>query len=164
MNYLHDRYRKANKISDNDMLYTLSLFSLEPIRWTRKYEWRSLTDIERCAMGVYWKDLGEVMEIPYGALNSSKLGWRDGLHWLEELEEWSLAYEKEHMVPAAVNAKLASSTLDIALFNVPFKLRGVGRKLAATLLESRLRRAMVYVLTGVAIRSTKAIANVIHLV
>jgi hypothetical protein len=93
-------------------------------------------------MGVYWKDLGEVMEIPFDALKSTKVGWRDGLHWLEELEEWSSAYENEHMVPADVNAKLASSTLDIALFNVPVKLRGAARKFAVTLLEPRLRRAM----------------------
>jgi hypothetical protein len=145
MNYLHDRYRKANKISDNDMLYTLSLFVLEPMRWVRKYEWRSLTDVERCAIGVYWKDLGEVMDIPYDALKSSKDGWRDGLHWVEEIEEWSLAYERDHMVPAASNAKLAESTLDVALTNVPARLRGGARKLAITLLEPQLRKAMMFV-------------------
>jgi hypothetical protein len=53
MNYLHGRYIKAGKISNDDMLYTLSLFVLEPIRWTAKYEWRGVTDFERCAMGVY---------------------------------------------------------------------------------------------------------------
>ena len=58
MNYLHGRYIKAGKISNDDMLYTLSLFVLEPIRWTAKYEWRCVTDLERCAMGMCWKDLG----------------------------------------------------------------------------------------------------------
>lgn len=53
MNYLHGRYIKAGKISNDDMLYTLSLFVLEPIRWTAKYEWRTVTDFERCAMGIY---------------------------------------------------------------------------------------------------------------
>ena len=45
-------YRKANLISNDDMLYTLGLFALEPIRWISMYEWRSLTDMERCAMSV----------------------------------------------------------------------------------------------------------------
>jgi hypothetical protein len=52
MNYMHNRYQKAGKISNDDMLYTLSLFVLEPERWIRQYEWRSLTPMEKCAMYV----------------------------------------------------------------------------------------------------------------
>jgi hypothetical protein len=143
MNYLHGRYTKAGKISNEDILYTLSLFVLEPIRWTSKFEWRHVTDLEKCAMGVYWKDLGEAMEISYVPLASSKAGWRDGLHWLEELEVWSLAYEIVKMVPAEANAKLARSTFDIALFNLPASLKPPGYKMASCLLEPRLRTAMM---------------------
>jgi hypothetical protein len=50
MNYLHSRYQKAGKISNDDMLYTLSLFVLEVKRWVGLYEWRSLTPLEICAM------------------------------------------------------------------------------------------------------------------
>jgi hypothetical protein len=50
MNYLHGRYQKAGKISNDDMLYTLSLFILEVDRWVGMYEWRSLTPLEVCAM------------------------------------------------------------------------------------------------------------------
>lgn len=50
MNYLHGRYQKANKISNDDMLYTLSLFILEVERWVRLYEWRKLTPMEICAL------------------------------------------------------------------------------------------------------------------
>lgn len=49
MNYLHSRYQKAGKISNDDMLYTLSLFVLEVERWVGLYEWRSLTPLEICA-------------------------------------------------------------------------------------------------------------------
>ena len=38
MNHLHPRYLKAGKISNDDMLYTLSLFALEPVRWVNRYE------------------------------------------------------------------------------------------------------------------------------
>jgi hypothetical protein len=64
MNYLHDRFLKASKILNDDMLYTLSLFVLEPIRWTSRFEWRDITDLERCVMGVYWKDLSKAIEYP----------------------------------------------------------------------------------------------------
>lgn len=144
MNYLHGRYRKAGKISNDDMLYTLSLFMLEPIRWTSRFEWRHLTDLERCAMGVYWKDLGEAMEISYDRLPSSASGWHDGLHWLEEVEAWSLAYEKENMVPAVSNEELAKATFDIALFNFPKFLKPIGYQIASSPLEPRLLKAMRY--------------------
>ncbi|KAK2757256.1 hypothetical protein FQN54_004770 [Arachnomyces sp. PD_36] len=143
MNYLHSRYRKSSKISDNDMLYTLSLFALEPVRWVGRYEWRELTDLERCALGVFWKDLGEAMEIPYDALRPGEDGFRDGLHWMEQINQWSLRYEKKYMDPAPTNAKLLASTMDVALFYVPVMFRGVAEKLISTLLEPRLRIAMM---------------------
>ncbi len=63
-NFLHAPYRRAGKISDGDMLYTLSLFVLEPMHWTDKYEWRRLTDMERGAMVIFWKALGEDLWSP----------------------------------------------------------------------------------------------------
>lgn len=147
MNFLHGKYIQSSKISNDDMLYTLSLFVLEPLRWTEKFEWRRVTDVERCAMGVYWRDLGEAMNIHYEPLVSSPSNkeprWRDGLHWLEELERWSLAYEKEKMVPDEANAKLARATFDIGLFNLPQWMKPFGYKIASCLLEPRLRRAML---------------------
>lgn len=50
MNYLHSRYQKANKISNDDMLYTLSLFVLEVERWIRQWDWRSMTPMEICGL------------------------------------------------------------------------------------------------------------------
>jgi hypothetical protein len=49
MNYIHSQYQKAGKISNEDMLYTLSVFITEPIRWINDYEWRPMTDMEVCA-------------------------------------------------------------------------------------------------------------------
>ena len=85
------------------------------------------------------------MDISYDLLTSSSSGWKDGLHWLEDLESWSLVYEAEHMTPSASNAKLAQATLNVALTNVPAKIRPLGTQIAATLFEPRLRQAMMYV-------------------
>ncbi|KAB5570441.1 hypothetical protein GE09DRAFT_707736 [Coniochaeta sp. 2T2.1] len=141
INFLHDRYRRAGKISDDDMLYTLSLFALEPGRWVARYDWRCLTDVERCAMGVFWRDLGQAMEIPFDALGAAA-GAVDGLTWLEALDAWSGQYEKRGMRPAETNEKVARATLDIALFNVPIWMRGFSLGLVTSLLEPRLRCAM----------------------
>jgi hypothetical protein len=53
MNYLHSRYQKAGKISNDDMLFTLSLFITEVERWVGLYEWRNLSPMEICAMYVF---------------------------------------------------------------------------------------------------------------
>jgi hypothetical protein len=124
MNFLHGHYRKAGKISDDDMLYTLSLFALGPSRWTARFEWRSPTKAGRCALGVFWRDLGDAMEIPYDRLKSHIGSDReDGLTWLEALEAWSVEYEMNHMVPVESNEAVSRATLDVALFNVPALLR-----------------------------------------
>ncbi|KAH9883348.1 hypothetical protein F4778DRAFT_46998 [Xylariomycetidae sp. FL2044] len=144
MNYLHGRYRKSGKITDDDMLYTLGLFALEPVRWNSMYDWRSLTDIEKCALGVFWRDLGEAMEITYDQLQPFvRLGFDDGLAWLDALQKWCDRYEESHMVPADTNRDVSKATLDIAVFNIPIRLRGVAIKAVAAMLEPRLRKAMM---------------------
>jgi len=42
MNWLHKHY----KIENEDLLYTLSVYVSEPERWIRKYDWRSMTELE----------------------------------------------------------------------------------------------------------------------
>jgi hypothetical protein len=142
MNYLHDRYRKAGKISDPDMLYTLGLFALEPSRWASRYDWRAPTDLERCALGVFWRDMGESMGIPYDCLERYKGPHDDGLGWLEALDKWSVAYEEDFMVPADSNEKVAASTLNILTFNTPESWRPYVLSLISAVLEPRLLTAM----------------------
>jgi hypothetical protein len=143
MNYLHSRYQKSGKITNSDMLYTLSVFALEPVRWVRKYEWRAMTDIEICACGTFWKAMGDAMLISFDDLPSSPTGWTDGLHWLEEIETWSLKYEASNMVPAPTNKQLAESHLDVLFLNLPARLNLVGKKVVSLFLEGRLRAAMM---------------------
>ncbi|KAJ9657540.1 hypothetical protein H2201_008141 [Coniosporium apollinis] len=142
MNYLHSRYQRSGKITDADMLYTLSLFALEPSRWIQRYEWRDLTDLEVCASGTFWKAMGDAMLIPYDVLPSSKSGWEDGLHWLEEVEAWSTRYEEENMVYADTNSQLANAHLEVIFLSLPPRLMYVGRRVISVILGERLRRAM----------------------
>lgn len=83
--------------------------------------------------------------ISFVELPSSKSGWKDGLHWLEEIKEWSLRYEEINMVPAKTNSQLANSHLDLLFFGIPNDITYLGKKSVAVLLGDRLRRAMMYV-------------------
>lgn len=142
MNFLHSHYRTSGKITNDDFLYTLSIFALEPSRWINRYEWRSLSDMEMCACGTYWKSMGDSMMISYTRLPSSANGWQDGLHWQEELKYWSDAYEEAHMVPADANRQLADSQIDTLLSKWPAKYRDPCKMMVAVLLGDRLRRSM----------------------
>lgn len=143
MNYLHEGYRKGGKILDDDMLYTLSLFALEPVKWIERYEWRTLSQLEKCAVGTYWKSIGDAMGISYAALPSGREGFRDGIHWLEEVDDWSGRYEAEKMVPAKTNRQTADGTTEVVLWMVPGFLKPLGMSFVSYMMDERLREAML---------------------
>ncbi|EGE01608.1 hypothetical protein TEQG_00654 [Trichophyton equinum CBS 127.97] len=143
MNNIHQTYQRAGKISNDDLLYTLGLFAYLPVRWVGKYDWRELTDMEKCALGTFWKDIGDCMEIDYSQLPSFKSGWKDGLHWLEEVTEWGDRYEEKNMVPCASNQLVALSAIGIILYIVPDFLKPTAKKMIFALLEDRMIKALM---------------------
>jgi hypothetical protein len=143
--FLHKGYRASGKILEADMLYTLSLFAIEPIRFVKFFEWREMTEMERCAVGTYWKSLGDALDISYSALPSGNIGFRDGIHWLEEVSAWSHAYEVQHMKPHPRNKEIAEKTIDILLYNLPGFMKPLGLYLVSHLMDDCLRSAMMYV-------------------
>ncbi|KAG8528955.1 uncharacterized protein KY384_006644 [Bacidia gigantensis] len=144
MNFLHAQYQKSGKISNDDMLYTLGILALEPLRWINRYEWRSLTELERCALDTFWKHMGDAMRIEYTKLPSAANGWQDGLHWLDEVQDWSNQYEEAHMIPAGTNKLLADSQFNYLLPTWPVKYRYIYKKIIVVFLGHRLRRSMMY--------------------
>ena len=142
MNYLHAGYIKAGKIKSNDMLYTLSVFALEPVRWVNKYEWRQFSDLELCASGTFWKAMGDKMEIDFSPLPSSEKGWTDGLQWLIEVQTWSEQYERENMTPSETNNQLALAHLDVIFINLSKSLNMLGKQAVSVIVGERLRNAM----------------------
>jgi hypothetical protein len=140
--YLHSGYRASGKILDDDMLFTLALFAIQPIRFINQYEWRQLSEMERCAIGTFWKSAGDALDISYDKLPSGKTGFRDGLHWLEELDAWSEEYEKKFMVPHVKNRELADQTTAVLLFMLPSMLHPFGLQAVSFMMDDRLRKAM----------------------
>ncbi|KAI1308316.1 hypothetical protein F5Y03DRAFT_393551 [Xylaria venustula] len=141
-NYLHNIYRRAGRISNDDMLYTLSLFTLEPMRWTAEYDWRPLSDMERCALATCFKVWGEDLEIGYESLPSHPSGWIDGLHWLEELDDWSKKYEERCVEASDTNVEVVNATRELMLCQIPGSLHGVLWGIVAILLGPRVQKAM----------------------
>lgn len=148
MNYIHSQYQKSGKIRDDDLLYTLALFAREPARWIDQYEWRKLEDFEKCAIGTFWKAVGDAMGIGYQQLRNGGEGgegWMDGLQWLDELKEWSAEYERRYMVPDKNNQKTADQTVAILLYSLPKFVKPHGRRIVSALMDDRLRTAIMYV-------------------
>ena len=143
MNYIHSVYQQAGKITNDDLLYTLSLFALEPAKWINKYEWRALTSMEECAIGTFWKSIGDSMLLDYGSMSGSEEGWIDGLDWLDDVRTWSQEYEKRHMVPNPDNKKVADETVVLLLWIVPRCLQRFGRGAVCALIDDRLRNAIM---------------------
>jgi hypothetical protein len=155
MNYLHSYYQRSGRISNDDMLYTLALFALEPIRWINRYEWRQLSDLEKCATGTFWKSIGDAMGISYDPLvaqssndpdhhSTSKNPFIDGLHWLDQLANWAEAYEQRTMIFNPNNHHLANETTRLLLWVVPAPLKPAGKAIVSALMDNRLRSAMMY--------------------
>ncbi|PYI12527.1 hypothetical protein BO78DRAFT_392369 [Aspergillus sclerotiicarbonarius CBS 121057] len=142
--WVHSSYRASGKILEDDMLYTLGLFATQPIEFVEKYEWRSLSDLEKCAIGTFWKSLGDSLDISYDALPSGKTGFRDGLQWLEEIMAWSDDYEARCMVPHVKNREIADQTIAVLLYMVPKPLQKIGLNLVTFMMDDRLRRAMLF--------------------
>ena len=127
MNYIHSVHQKNGRISNDDMLYTLSLFAREPVRWVKEYEWRNLSDMEVCAIGTFWKAIGDAMNIDMSPLPGGKKGWKHGLQWHEEIDAWSEQYEKDKMVPDPNNRKTADQTIELLIWAMPAFLKPIGR-------------------------------------
>lgn len=141
--WVHSSYRASGKILEDDMVYTLGLFAVQPVRFINKYEWRQLTDVEKCAIGTFWKSVGDGLEISWDVLPSGKTGFRDGLHWLEEIAAWSDDYEVRCMVPAVSNRETADQTTAVILYLVPRPLHSLGLKFVSFMMDDRLRKAMM---------------------
>jgi len=145
LNQIHGHYIKKGLILNDDMLYTLALAMREPCSWIDRYEWRSLTDLERCAMGLYHQHWGQMMHIDFSALpeihGSEKQ--RNGLQFFGDLCTRIDKYEEKYLVPAASNHTLAVSTAALLLHSFPLLLQLVLTRVMTAAMDDRLREAII---------------------
>ena len=144
--FLHSGYQASGKILDADLLYTLALFAVQPVRFIENFEWRTLSDLELCAIGTFWKSLGDALGISSEILPSGKTGFKDGMQWLEEVDVWSQDYEAKYMVPDPKNRESADQATAVLLYNLPKFLHPIGLQFTSYMMDDRLRKAMLYVI------------------
>jgi hypothetical protein len=138
----HDRYRRANKITDQDLLHTLGDGLAEILNVIEREEWRNLTDVEKCALGIFHKNLGEDMGIPFDPLPSQAEGWKDGLHFGLELQKWTVGYEEEVAKPTATNDQYVRVYVDSALSSLPSFARSLVRQILGADLDDVMRTSL----------------------
>lgn len=102
-------------------------------------EWRQLTDVEKCALGVFHKNLGEDMGIPFDVLPSHAEGWKDGLHFALELRAWTIYYEETVARPTATNDQYVRVYVDSAL---PDFIKPVVRQMLGDDLDDVMRTSL----------------------
>jgi hypothetical protein len=127
MNAMHGRFR----IDNGDMLYVLTTFMCEPIRWLDRFGRRSMTDNEQRAWFLYYRALGERMgitELPAG---------------LADAMRWNRAYEDAKFRFADTNKRIAAATSNLLLgFYVPRWLFWLGRPAVRAFMDHALLDAM----------------------
>jgi hypothetical protein len=151
LNEIHAQYPT---ISNDDFLYTLSVFVVQPARFMESYEWRPLITAEQEALYLWFADLGKRMHI------------KNIPDSFKAMCEWHDNYEAKSMRYAKGNQRVANATLDLLcsaverapLFSYIFQLlryvgagslvdvftyfpRKVVRHGAISMMDARLREA-----------------------
>ncbi|CAK7212454.1 hypothetical protein SCUCBS95973_001468 [Sporothrix curviconia] len=162
MNYLHSKYLAAGQIRNGDLLCTLAACITEPIRFIGRYEWRALTDVEQCALGVFWRGIGEAMGISYAGIarkgqcdvngngngnadaDADAASWTDGLAFVEDVTAWAQRYEREEMRPHPANIPPARRFAAMLLLIVPPFVRPFALEALTVLMPERVREAFAY--------------------
>ena len=97
MNWAHAHF----KIENDDLLYVLSTFIYEPIRWIDAFGWRPTSRHERLAFYYFWRAIGTRM----GIVNIPAS--------YEAFEAWSRDYERRQFRFTDSNQRVAISTRDL---------------------------------------------------
>ncbi|KAI1748904.1 hypothetical protein F4782DRAFT_542572 [Xylaria castorea] len=153
INFLHSKYRQEGTISNEDLLYTLSVFVLEPPRFTRLYEWRAMNDMEYCAYGVFWKAIGDAMGIEYKGLLAHDT-WRDGIEWADDVAAWSKRYEVDVMKPSAIAHKPAVALMPMITYWLPWFAKPFAEQIICVLMGDRVREAFMLPEPGIVAAAT----------
>jgi uncharacterized protein (DUF2236 family) len=122
-----NRFHRTYDIANEDFLYVLSTFHLEPVRWIGRFGWRSLTPNEVRASYFFWREVGRRMNI------------RDIPPDHEAFETWSLEHERTHFAYSDANKRVATATRELFVSWAPRPLHGIVRTAIHSLLDDTMR-------------------------
>lgn len=127
MNAMHGRFG----IDNDDMLYVLSTFICEPIRWLDRFGRRPMTAAEQRAWFLYYRGLGV------------RMGIDDLPADLDDCMRWNRAYEAANFRYSDSNRTIATATTNLLLgFYMPKWLYWLGRPGVRALLDPPLLDSM----------------------
>jgi hypothetical protein len=121
INRAHGHYRIAN----DDMLYVLSTFVLDPVRWIDRYGWRRLLAQERGAAYCFYREVGR------------RMGIRDIPGSYEELERFSADYARRLSATSA-SRELADQVLGLVTTWFPRPVRRPVRHMLPAVFDDEL--------------------------
>ena len=128
-----DRMNKSHShfpISNEDYLFVLSTFVIDPIDWIDRFGWRKLSDNERQSLFLFWRNVGIRMKLQ--SIPES----------LTQMETESWQYVEDHFTFDEANQRVADGTIEIVKGWLPAMLSPFVRPVASTLLDDRTRNAV----------------------
>lgn len=141
LNYIHAPYIKSGGISNTGLAYTIGVIITEPVRWIEAFEWRSIAEYEKCAFGVFWKEVADGMNIDYASLLPQKT-FGDGLEFYDAMAKWTNEYEAKHMKFASSNKAAGDSSIAMILHNVPGFAKEFVKRCMCTAMPAHLRESV----------------------
>jgi hypothetical protein len=139
-----NRFHRHYEIPNEDFLYVLTTFHLEPIRWMDRYGWRRLTEAERDASYCFWREVGRRMAI------------RDIPPTRAAFEAWSARHEQLRFAYDDANHRVATSTRELFVSWAPRPLRPLVRVGIHALLDDAMLDAFGFRPAPRAVRSLVA--------
>lgn len=125
INQMHGRY----EISNEDMLYVLSTFVYEPIRWLARFGWRPLHEHERLAAFHFYREVGRRMAI------------KDIPADYGRFETFNREYERAHFRFQDTNQRVGTATVDLFCSWYPRLVRPAVRRGVYAAMDEPLLRA-----------------------
>lgn len=125
MNELHAQF----KIPNDDFLFVLSTFVLDPIDWTSQYGWRAMSPRECNALFLFWKNVAQ------------RMGLTDIPDGLNELREFSVEYVRREVQFDNRNRRVADATLDVIRKWLPWGTRWLVVPTVNALIDPPMREA-----------------------
>ncbi len=124
-----NRMHARHPITNEQMLYVLATFVVEPILWMREFGHRELYPVEKQALFHFWLAVGK------------RMGIKDLFADLTIMTQYHEDYEKTFMVFSENNARLYQGVLPVVASMMPFPLNRMIAGLLPAIMSERLCRA-----------------------
>lgn len=125
MNFIHSHY----PIKNEDYVFVLSTFVLDPIKWMDQFGWRPLHEVEKQGLFYFFIEIGKRMQL------------HDLPATLDQMQAQAQAYEAKYFSYAPENEKIALATIAVMEAWMPPFVRFAIKPSVTAMLDKPLRRA-----------------------